>query len=64
MENKMEILNQVNELISTLTFVQSGLLEDNNHKAEIYIDCALQELSYIRYEYKKSIAELEQSNTK
>jgi hypothetical protein len=60
----MEILNQVNELISTLTFVQSGLLEDNNHKVEIYIDCAFEELSLIKFDYTKSIEELEQSNTK
>ena len=64
MENKMEMLNQVNELMSTLTFVQSALLEDDNHKAEIYIDYACKELSLIKYDYKKSIAELEQSNTK
>jgi len=64
MENKMKMLNQVNELISTLTFVQSALFEDDNHKSELYIDHACKELSYIKYDYKKNTSETKQLNTK
>ena len=64
MENKMEMLNQINELISTLTFVQSALLEDNNYKSALFIDHACKELSYIKYDHKKNISETEQLNTK
>jgi len=64
MENKIEMLKQISDLINTLTFVQSSMLEDDNLRTEVFIDHACRELSLIKYDYKKNTAELEQSNTK
>lgn len=64
MENKIKTLKQVSDLINTLTFVQSSILENDNLRVEVFIDHACKELSYIKYDYKKNTAELEQLNTK
>lgn len=64
MENKIEMLKQVSDLINTLTFVQSSLLEDDNLRTEVFIDHACRELSYIKYDYKKNTAEREQLESK
>ena len=48
MENQMEIIIQVNELINTLTFLQTAIIENETLRAKAFVDHSQHELTTIK----------------
>ena len=48
MQNQMEIITQVNELMNTLTFLQTSVIEDDSLRAKAFVDHCQHELTTIK----------------
>lgn len=48
MQNQMEIITQVNELMNTLTFLQTSVIEDDSFRAKAFVNHCQDELNTIK----------------
>lgn len=48
MQNQMEIITQVNELMNTLTFLQTSVIEDDSLRAKAFVNHCQDELNTIK----------------
>lgn len=48
MRNQMEMITKVNELMNTLTFLQTSIIEDDSLRTQVFIDHCQSELTTVK----------------